>query len=818
MARHRINVVNIFDVVVVDRRRPGHGLVSGTTLKHWLEARPRSPQAILDAFVQAGRGLAAAHEAGLVHRDFKPTNVLVDDDGRVRVTDFGVARARGDHAPEPVTEDAGPSALDTPLTRAGTAIGTPRYMAPEQRRGASAATSDQFAFCVALFEALYGRHPYGPRKVDGKHPELDIDTPPAIPDDRRVPARVARALLRGLSLDPARRFATMEELLAALSYRARGRAIWLGAGAAAAVMVAGAVVVTARTAAPAPAPCRVTADELAGVWDQDVKRRAEAAFRATQLPYATAAWTTVARELDDVGAAWKTMRRDACEATHVRGTQSGELLDARMVCLFRRRDELEALAHVFVDADATVVERSADAVHDFGDLSACADAVALSARLPLPPDPELRARIAEVTLLAARAKAAAAAGRVEEAIAFAGDAVERATALDYPPVLGAALTVQARVQEAKDAELTLHRALQAAEVGRDDLTKVDAWIQLIYVVGYRLGRPEEGERWATYADAVLGQLGDHPRLHLELLRYQGMMAAITGRLDDAIACYQQALALAERVYGPESYEAASVHAYWAVAYGQVGDLAHASVHDERAVAIYEQVRGPRHPEMAMPLNNMATTLLDLGELDRAREAYDRARVIWEHTPDGGEASLHLALFGLGRISFERGAYDEALAYHQRALDSIERHLGGDHPEAAQIHLASAEALLELGRVAEASDHAERAVAIIETSLGPDHPDLVGALTIVARTELRRGDVAAANTHLARASALSATVEIPLLIRAELELALAQAAEAAGDHRRARALAATARARTATTGKGGERLLVTIDRWLASAAR
>src|SRR5262249_38524762 len=141
----------------------------------------RSRREVLSAFVQAGRGLAAAHAAGIIHRDFKPDNVIVGDDGVVRVIDFGLARAAMDaaEAPAPVDrlEGIGPSdekgvvsshsgALGVRLTLAGALMGTPAYMAPEQMRGAPLdARSDQFSFCVALYEALYGRRPFAGERL-----------------------------------------------------------------------------------------------------------------------------------------------------------------------------------------------------------------------------------------------------------------------------------------------------------------------------------------------------------------------------------------------------------------------------------------------------------------------------------------------------------------------------------------------------------------------------------------------------------------------------------------------------------------------------
>ncbi|MFO0634410.1 MAG: serine/threonine-protein kinase [Nannocystaceae bacterium] len=211
------NVVPVFDV-----GEHGDGLfvtmqlIEGDNMQGWL-ARERPPwRRILGVFRAAGRGLAAAHTAGLVHRDFKPANVLVGHDGRVRVVDFGLARAAvGDDAP------AEGGAIDPVVfggvTQAGVLVGTPVYMAPEQFTGGPAdARADQYAFCIALFEALYGAPPFRApdmRTLLALKRKGELPPPPTTGPGADVPAALHAAIARGLRPDPARRFATMPDLL-----------------------------------------------------------------------------------------------------------------------------------------------------------------------------------------------------------------------------------------------------------------------------------------------------------------------------------------------------------------------------------------------------------------------------------------------------------------------------------------------------------------------------------------------------------------------------------------------------------------------------
>ncbi|WP_434415806.1 WD40 repeat domain-containing serine/threonine protein kinase [Nannocystis pusilla] len=289
-------------------------LIEGVTLEAWLRERPRPWQEVLAVYLQAGRALAAAHHANLLHRDFKPENVLVDSRDRARVLDFGLTCAM----------DAG-EALDDelmPLTRTGSILGTPAYMAPEQQRtGNAEPRSDQFSFCVALFEGLFGLRPFGSLPRFGQ-----VEIAP-IPRESRVPLRVRRAIIRGLSEKPAERWPTMEELLAALQPRRRfaegpepvPARTWLiagGAAAAAAGLVALGVslaqpdagaggAAAPQAAAPDSAPADARAGELAA--ERAAAERQAHALRVRDaafslLPRDPTAAALLLRELDEPGA------------------------------------------------------------------------------------------------------------------------------------------------------------------------------------------------------------------------------------------------------------------------------------------------------------------------------------------------------------------------------------------------------------------------------------------------------------------------------------------------------------------------------------
>jgi predicted Ser/Thr protein kinase len=305
------NVVTVHEVgSATGRDYVAMELIEGETLADWLKAAPRSQAEIVAVFTAAGRGLAAAHAAGLVHRDFKPHNVLRRKDGRIVVTDFGLARgievaielettmrAKG---PNPA-DDNTPSPLSG-LTETGSVLGTPAYMAPEQWTGDSVGpAADQFAFCVALWEALAGERPFKGATLEAL--QADVRRGPGELEDGKLPRRLRAPLKRGLDPDPARRWPSMDALLAAIgrAERPRGLLLMIGSSAVVAGAIAYGVFATDDSKEPPPPTCELAALDPAAVWSPAIANEVR-----------TKVSSEVMRRFDAIIGAWQSARTVAC--------------------------------------------------------------------------------------------------------------------------------------------------------------------------------------------------------------------------------------------------------------------------------------------------------------------------------------------------------------------------------------------------------------------------------------------------------------------------------------------------------------------------
>ena len=749
--------------------------VRGRSLDQWIheEGEPRPWRETLEVFARAGEGLVAAHEAGLVHRDFKPHNAVLGDDGEVKVLDFGLAfptaPKSGPSTPDEVTAQSGSVNEEQSLTRTGAIVGTPAYMAPEQLMAQPAtAASDQFAFCVSLYEALHGERPF-----EGKRLEALIDavcdgrireTPPG----STVPAWVRAIVRRGLSTDPAERFGSMRALLEALSRDpAVARRRWLGGIAVAGLAVAGSFGLAALQKAPPAEPCRGLETALDDLWGEDRVAEVRDGFLASKVPYVEDTWTRIEPLLDGYAQQWIDTSTDACQA-HEAGRQSSKIFDLRTVCLESRRASLGAVIDLLEHADSGVVGNVMKIMGGLPPLARCDDLEALTATVPPPDDPAKAESIRRVRQQLARARVQEDAGQFSEAIALATTARTEADALEYAPLraeaalrLGSATAEGgASMEDFERADGALSEAMFTAIGSGHVFVAIEALARRVFVRAELMHLPPERTREdETLVRALLKQDPADAHVRWLVANNLGVMHERSGDRAAATTLYDEALEHARSRGDGGLRDVAVVLTNRALTAIDHDELVPAETDGRAALEIAERMLGPRHPRIPLHLYPVAHSLMSRGRHTEARLLFERAMEIRESTgmplpleavqdlhmlstlaetrrdhagaraladrglellEDGDPFSIRL-LHGRGVAKIGEGDIEGGIADHRRALAVAVELNEGDALPVAESHEALGESLAAVERRAEAAVELDRAVALVPAELIEELP-------------------------------------------------------------------------------------------------
>jgi eukaryotic-like serine/threonine-protein kinase len=827
------NVIAVHDVGTFgDQVFMAMEFIDGGTLKTWLAEKRRSWREVVAMFRLAGEGLAAAHRAGLIHRDFKPDNVLVGKDGRVCVTDFGLVRpaTEGPDPEEPTVPTAAgfpgdreprpTSPLHTPLTHAGMFMGTPAYMSPEQlNKKPVDARSDQFGFCVTLYEALYGERPFAGHSFEEMREEVSGGR---LRDPKRhggVPSWLRRVLVRGMKVRPEDRYASMEELLAALAADPavrRRRRIAIGGAIALGVAVAAAAIMTVRKQSHL---CKGVESRLAGIWDAPRKDAIHHAFSSINQPYAEPAWTGVERAIDAYAAGWTQSVTEACEATRIRGEQSEAMLGRRMACLNERLQELESLTSLFAGADARIVERAVSATTALPSLSPCADLVALNAGVEPPQDRTTSQAVEDMRAQLFDAKARLHAGKYREGLAIAEGAAKAAAKLGYAPLQGETLALvgelQDKVGEYSEAQKSFEEAARVADVAHNDEVRARALTDLVYVVGVRQSSSAPAEKDAEDAKAAIARLGGNAELEATRLLNLGWVYRYEDRFSGAETAFREALAIRERLYGHQHLAVADALNSLGMALDDQWRLSDALTAHREALAIREKLLGSQHPEVAESLMHVGIALRNSGQFPEAETYFRRSASMFETLLGPDHPDVATALGNLASVLVSEEKFVPAREAALRSLAIREKVLGPDATKVAftledLAHIARLE-----GHPQDALAYDTRALAIREKALGPKHSLVADSLTDIGECYLSAREPERAIEPLERA--LKLREELPPSPKtAATRFALAKALwNTRRDVARARALATRARDDYAGAGEGGKRQLEEVNAWLTS---
>ncbi len=751
------NVVPVYDVEPLDDGQIILVMqyVAGSTLRQWMK-QEHPWRRVVETLVAAGRGLAAAHEAGLMHRDFKPANVLLAEDGGVKVTDFGLAKPAGARERSGSGSGSGSGsrsgsadehyAMALPAvsssetrTEAGIVLGTPRYMAPEQHFGSPlSAAADQYAFCVTLWEALVMAPPFTGGSLGKKKREGPPDWP-----GEGVPRFVVDALTRGLSPKAEDRWPSMRALLERLSNDpAKRRNKRLTA--------AGLVTLTATSAGfawqaystDAAGTCAGAAAELDAAWGEAVHEDAERAFLGEDTPYTRATWQRATERLDAYARSWVEGHEDACNAT-VRGVQSEAVLDLRMACLRSVELDLRAVTGVLANAD-TDVRNNVDALLEgLPAVERCADVERLRADVEPPPD-DVAEAVHDARAHLAAADAERHAGRFEGALTRSRDAQTRLSGVDYPPVFAELHLTQGTVFDHlgryDDAVEALRLASRlAASTGQRELLR-EATTRSVDVLGRRMSRFAEALALLPVAE---GLAEGHPLEEADVANTLALVLLDKGDVAEAELAQRRAFELRRAALGEGHPALGASHHSLALVLSAQSRHAEELEHHRKSLEIWMNALGPEHPNVSMAMSNIATSYFHQGLYEESETAHReslalRVAALGEDHPEVLHARVNFAL-----ALCKQGQWEVCSAELERALEAQKRVLGAENRALSRTYINLGVAKQVQGKAEEAAQYNALGLEIAEKTLGPDHHDTAVVRINIANALAARGEHARA---------------------------------------------------------------------------
>jgi len=700
-------------------------LVDGVSLRAWLgRARPSSE--IMRVLIAAGRGLAAAHRAGVVHRDFKPENVMVSLDGRARVVDFGLARATSldsDETAIPVKSrvrgtdpddhiaTVESKLLGRRLTQTGAILGTPGYMAPEQFDGVgSGAASDQFSYAATCFFALTGCSAHSFHTLDEYRDAVLVGSRVGWP--RSVSRGVRRVIDRGLSVQPDARFPTLEDMVLAFERAAPQPRRWRTVAKVGLVLgVLGLAVWQSRTTVDA---CSFRDHPLVAHWAPSRVTAVRERMAATLDVPADERFGPLSARIEDYADRWQSFRRRACEATHVTREQSEDLYSLQTDCLDRSRERMGAFLAWLEQGDVQLFDDAIRTIDDLGTLEACEDTRALLGEVAtLPDDPGAREALRAIDIELQQALAQEDAGRSEAALAMIDGLLARAEPLGHAPTLAHLLLERARVERSLnavvEAERSLDRAMAlAAPLSLDSLsTRIAAETVDFYAYENRL---IEAQALVPYVEVGASRPGFPLRERAGLLLNHGKVlseqfefGAAERKIVEAIEIFRQTNSLSE--YSAHTMLANQV-------YKLEGRFDDARASLTKALQLKEQLYGLYHPSRISTYFNLAALEAEAERPERALAALDEAQRLAARLKAASWTNDLLELEGYVRRL--AGECDQAVRVYERAIAGYTATHGADSIRVAQCIREVGVCLERLGRHDEAVAALDQAVSILKT--------------------------------------------------------------------------------------------------------
>jgi serine/threonine-protein kinase len=740
------NVVTVYEVGKFhDRLFVVMEYVEGMTLREWLIQNKPNWRMVLDVFTSAAKGLAAAHQAGVVHCDFKPDNVLLAKDKdqvrRVLVGDFGLAYFQTPIRPKELEKIQIDhlDQLDT-LTIAGMLPGTPAYMAPEQIQGQQAdIKSDQFSFCVALFEALYDARPFGGKNLAAIEENIlagRINYPSRKP---ALPGWLKEIFMVGLNPDPDQRYSSMAELANLLSKKLYKKKRLTSAAIAFALML---VIIIVVVWFGRPQPCPGAEDKLVGIWDKSRKTTLKKSFLATKLPFAKQTFVTTAKALDDYRHTWLKQHQAACLAGQVRQETSLELLDRRMECLDQRLQEFKIVTDYLSRPDNEIVSKAIDITGNMTSADVCFDADALASLAPIPKDVDTKNAVQKTRAKMIKLEAMLDSGKIKPLFGLAQEIAKQANQSEYPPIEAESLYWMAKVQKTigkpRPAKKTFDQAVSLGMAAGHQRLVALSWIELVKLIGVDLARPEEAIKLADTTMVMLDRIAADEELKADLLFSQAKVSKFDDQLDKTLGMYQAVLEIFERILGSGHPKTFDVRIYIIDVLISLGKFDRAQKEIEEIQVLLNKYYGLEHPKNIMLLRQRASLQNVLGNYSKDMELAKKALSLSEKIygpkhPQTAHCHHRVAVSG-GYVT----DLSNSLKHIQDALEINQEVFGPNHPFVATNYRLLAYFQREAGLYQKSMAAIQKSIEIAESIFGDDHDSIFTAYSVLAYIQRGQG--------------------------------------------------------------------------------
>ncbi len=723
--------------------------VEGRSLAKWLRSSARPWQEVVRHFIAAGRGLAAGHTAGLIHRDFKPDNVLLGNDERVRVIDFGIVAS----AVLPVPSVAlGDSDTGHGLTMQGSVLGTPMFMSPEQHTGGVIdERADQFSFCASLYWALYAQAPFEGESYEKLSQNILDGKLREPPKGHKVPVWLHAVLLRGLCTEPSGRFSDMNSLLTALSrdYKRRSRRRLL-AGAAVGILGLGGIVGRVVFGAAPETSCDRSGDAIHQVWNESIANSLTQGFLATGRAHAPRTAAQIRTTLNDYASEWELHRVHTCEATFKRGQQSQGLLDLRMECYDRRLSEVSALIVIWSQqVDGKLVDHAIEAASELVPLASCEDTESLTAGEKLPEQPALRASVKRARTLMANAQALYVSGKYSESLnallAIRGNGDIRSFAPLEASILLLEGQCHAGMGKYKAALERYKEAVRLAASAHVAPVEADAWKGITSATA-KLGKFSEAMTFGETALLSIGRLGTEYKRHGALLFTLAEIARKQGQLKEAQKMYSEALLVVSDKLPDDSAVLLAGLEGMASLYRTLGKFSEAKETHLEILSRREMKLGSNHPDIGISLQNLGAIEIDLGDYSEAEIHLLRALKVFKDNLGRMSVQAGVVESSLSSLYFNWQKPEKAIAHGREAIAVFSSVYKQGHHRTAEAQLVLGEALGSRGQLEEAQLLLEASLKGQRALFGEAHEKVAGVEYALATVQLAKKNYSLALIH------------------------------------------------------------------------